>query len=298
MRATGHHTTSKALAYPRPVPKTADCPQLLTCSPAFLPRSLTPAAVRSVKKGGSKRGATKQGQAAAELAASGVQIRPKRRLPVGEVRGGEDAVGVRAARCPLRCMLLFQQPSSSTDPPHRRCHPHHPLVPSPTPSHSLPPHPGPAGGRRHPHARHPPLRAQHDGAGGSRVCGGPGSGGLGGVRGSEGECALFGRGERGGGGLCRWGGRGGLDSVIQAYVPRHACLVPPRAGSGAWCGGTGWHLRGAGAAPAWDRKDSWAAAADWPRVRCGCNARPAGHVPAHTQVPTSPLLCLRCRCQT
>lgn len=48
-------------------------------------------AVKSVKKGGTKGGAgrrqSKRGEAAVELAASGVQIRPKRRMPVGKVSG-------------------------------------------------------------------------------------------------------------------------------------------------------------------------------------------------------------------
>ncbi|PSC71655.1 molecular chaperone [Micractinium conductrix] len=73
-------------------------------------------AVRSVKKGGSKRGATKQGQAAAELAASGVQIRPKRRLPVGEVLLVGGATRMPAIRRFVRNMTGLEAAEFVVDP--------------------------------------------------------------------------------------------------------------------------------------------------------------------------------------
>ena len=55
-------------------------------------------AVRTAKKGGSKKGgSSRQRQAVLDLAASGVQIRPKRRMPVGKVGGEAGGVEQQAA---------------------------------------------------------------------------------------------------------------------------------------------------------------------------------------------------------
>lgn len=78
-------------------------------------------AVRTVQKGGSKAGkgkraASKQGQAAAELAASGVQIRPKRRLPVGKVLLVGGATRMPAIRRFVRNMTGLDPAEFVVDP--------------------------------------------------------------------------------------------------------------------------------------------------------------------------------------
>lgn len=61
-------------------------------------------AVRTAKKGGSKKGGSaRQRQAALEQAASGVQIRPKRRMPVSKVRAQHVRIVTPQATC-----LCFQ----------------------------------------------------------------------------------------------------------------------------------------------------------------------------------------------
>ena len=119
-------------------------------------------AVRTAKKGGSKKGGSaRQRQAALEQAASGVQIRPKRRMPVSKVR----AQHVRIFLCKLTVCAC--SPS---------CHCHASSMRCNLPTSCLPI--GAAGRRRHTHARHPPLCAQHDRAGCGRVCGRPRPGAL------------------------------------------------------------------------------------------------------------------------
>lgn len=76
-------------------------------------------AVKSVKKGGTKGGAgrrqSKRGEAAVELAASGVQIRPKRRMAVGKVLLVGGATRMPIIRQGLE-VLTGLKPRSDVDP--------------------------------------------------------------------------------------------------------------------------------------------------------------------------------------
>ena len=157
------------------------------------------AAARAARKGAAGRKGSRGRDRTAALvgAAAGPQIRPKRRMPVSKVRAPAGA-GVRqrpaaaAHALPARWLGGLGRRLAAS---HRSANAPHRPIPSPALHPLLCPAPGAAGGRRHAHARHRPLCAQHDGPGGGGDGGGPGPG--------EGGCGAHGWGGVGWG-ACIW----------------------------------------------------------------------------------------------